>query len=76
MKYNEMVKFLNDNGICAIQPVIAIEVYAQLEKDIADEEFEDVCHKIYETYLDCINNIDMWDMVNEELIARGYKDNS
>lgn len=75
MKYNEMIKFLNNNGICAIQPVIASEVSAQLEKDIADEEFEVVCNKIYETYLNCIDNVDMWDMVNEELIARGYKDN-
>ena len=39
MKYREMVKFLNDNGIYAIQPIIANEVGAQLEKDISDEEF-------------------------------------
>lgn len=74
MKYSEMVKFLNDNGINAIQPIIANEVSAQLEKDITDEEFENICHKIYGIYLDCIEEPDMWDLVNEELTARGYKE--
>lgn len=73
MKYNEMVKFLNDNGINAIQPIIASEVSAQLEKDITDEEFENVCHKIYGTYLDCDEEPDMWYLVDEELTNRGYK---
>lgn len=73
MKYSEMTKFLNDNGICAIQPIIANEVNAQLEKDIPAEEFENVCHKIYETYLDCIEEPDMWYLVDEELTDRGYK---
>lgn len=73
MKYSEMVKFLNANGINAIQPMIASEVSAQLEKDITDEEFESVCHKVYGTYLDCVDEPDMWDLVSEELTARGYK---
>ena len=73
MKYSEMVKFLNDNGIDAIQPIIASEVDAQLEKDIGDEEFEIVCYKIYGAYLDCDEEPDMWYLVDEELTERGYK---
>lgn len=74
MKYSEMVKFLNDNGIDAIQPIIASEVNAQLETSINDEEFEAVCNKIYGAYLDCDEEPDMWDLVDEELSKRGYKD--
>ena len=73
MKYSEMARFLNNHGINAIQPIIASEVNAQLEKDISDEEFENVCHKVYGTYLDCIEEPDIWYLVDEELIARGYK---
>ena len=73
MKYSEMVKFLNANGINAIQPIIASEVSAQLEKDIDDDEFENVCHTVYGTYLDCIEEPDMWYLVDEELTTRGYK---
>ena len=74
MKYSEMVKFLNNNGIYAIQPIIASEVDAQLEEDITDEEFENVCGVIYEIYLDCAEEPNMWDLVHEELLARGYKE--
>jgi hypothetical protein len=73
MKYSEMVKFLNNNGIDAIQPIIASEVNAQLEKNITDDEFENVCHKIYGAYLDCDEEPDMWYLVDEELTERGYK---
>lgn len=76
MKYSEMVKFLNDNNIKVMQPVIANEVNAQLEKDIAEEEFESVCEKIYDTYLDCIEEPDIWYLVDEELTKRGYKGDS
>ena len=30
MKYSEMIKFMNDNGIYVMQPVVANEVSAQL----------------------------------------------
>lgn len=76
MKYSEMVKFLNENGIDAIQPIIASEVGAQLERDITDEEFESVCDEIYGLYLDCDEEPDMWCLVDEELTARGYKNNN
>ena len=73
MKYREMVKFLNDNDIKVVQPVIANEVNAQLEKDITDEEFENVCDKIYDIYLDCIEP-DIWYLVDGILTEKGYKD--
>lgn len=73
MKYSEMIKFLNDNDIKVMQPVIANEVKAQLEKDISEEEFESVCEKIYDIYLDCIEEPDIWYLVDEELTERGYK---
>ena len=74
MKYREMVKFLNDNNIMVMQPVIANEVDAQLETDITDEEFENICEVIYEDYLDCIEEPDIWYLVNDELTKRGYKE--
>ena len=74
MKYSEMVKFLNDNGIYVMQPVIASEVNSQLEYDIPEEEFEDICARVYELYLSCYEEPDIWELVDEELTARGYKE--
>lgn len=74
MKYGEMTKFLNDNGIYVMQPVIANEVSAQLEVDISEDEFEEICGKVYEIYLDCIEEPDVWYLVDEELTKRGYKE--
>jgi hypothetical protein len=74
MKYREMVKFLNDNGIYVIQPVIANTLDAQLEHDIPDEEFEEICKTVEDTYLDCLDEPDIWQLVDEELIKRGYKE--
>ena len=74
MKYGEMVKFMNDNGILVMQPVIANELDAQLETGIADEEFENICETVYEQYLDSIEEPDIWWLVNDELIKRGYKE--
>lgn len=75
MKYSEMIKFLNDNNIKVMQPVIANEVNAQIETDITEKEFEEVCAKIYDTYLDCVADpdLDIWYLVDEELTNRGYK---
>ena len=73
MKYSEMERFLNDNGIKVMQPVIASEVDAQLETDIPEEEFEEICEYIYDIYLGCFDEPDIWQLVDEELTARGYK---
>ena len=74
MKYIEMIKFLNKHGIMVMQPVIASEVRSQLSKDISEDEFENICTKIYEEYLDSIEEPDIWYLVDEELTKRGYKE--
>lgn len=74
MKYSEMVKFLNDNRILVMQPVIAIELEAQLETEITDDEYENICETVYEQYLDSIEEPDIWWLVNDELVKRGYRE--
>ena len=76
MKYSEMTKFLNDNGILVMQPVVANMVDAQLDYGISEDEFEDVCNAVFNAYLDNIDNpdLDIWYLVDEELIARGLKE--
>lgn len=73
MKYSEMTKFLNDNGILVMQPVIASEVSAQLMVDIPEDEFEEICAKVFDMYLGSIDEPDMWYLVDEILTERGYK---
>lgn len=73
MKYKEMTKFLNDNNVFVMQPVIASEVSSQLEVNISDEDFEEVCEEIYNTYLYSDREPDVWELVNNELIRREYK---
>ena len=75
MKYREMTKFLNDNGIYAMQPVIANELEAQLQTDITDEEFEEICEHVMCAYLSCFEEPDIWELVNYELTQRGYNNN-
>lgn len=74
MKYSEMVKFLNDNGIYVMQPVIASEVNSQLEHSVPEEEFEDICKSVEDLYLSCYDEPDIWELVDEELKKRGYKE--
>lgn len=74
MKYKEMTKFLNDNGILVMQPVIASELDAQLETEITDDEYENICTTVYEQYLDSIEEPDIWWLVNDELVKRGHKE--
>ena len=74
MKYSEMVKFLNDNGILVMQPVIASTLDSQLEHDIPEEEFEDICKSVEDAYLCAYEEPDIWELVDEELTARGYKE--
>ena len=72
MKYSEMEKFLNDNGILIIQPVIANEVDCQLPHEISDEEFEEICKSVEDAYVSSFEECDIWELVNQELIMRGY----
>lgn len=74
MKYGEMTRFLNDNGILVMQPVIASELDAQLETEITDDEYENICTTVYEQYLDSIEEPDIWWLVNDELVKRGHKE--
>ena len=76
MKYSEMVTFLYENNIRVMQPVIATEVNSQLVVDISEDEFEEICEEIYNTYLNCVADpdIDIWYLVDEELSNRGYKE--
>ena len=74
MKYKEMVKFLNDNNILVMQPVIASEVSNQLEVEVSDEEFEEICAEVYDTYCYCEREPDIWYLVNDELVKREYKE--
>ena len=73
MKYSEMVKFLRENDMYAIQPVIANEVNSQLEVEIPEEEFESVCKTVFDIYMDCVDEPDISYLVNNELVNRGYK---
>lgn len=74
MKYCEMVKFLNDNGILVMQPVIASTLDAQLEHDVPEDEYEDICRAVEDAYLSAYEEPDIWYLVDEELIKRGYKE--
>ena len=74
MKYSEMIKFLNDNGIFVMQPVIASEVNSQLETDIPEDEFEALCAEVFDAYLSSSNEPDIWYLVDEVLVERGHKE--
>ena len=76
MRYCEMVKFLNDNGIMVVQPMIASELDGQLVHDISEWEFEDICEKVKDAYLEicCDTEPNIWQLVNDELVKRGYKE--
>lgn len=73
MKYKDILKFLKDNEIHAIKPKIADQVDHQLEVEISDEEFEEICNKIYNLYMDYVEEPDVWELVNDELVSRGHK---
>lgn len=78
MPYNKMVQFMNDNGIAVMQAVIANEVDNQwpLGHILTDEEFEEICQEVYNNYLENAfePDIDIWYLVDEVLVKRGYKE--
>lgn len=76
MKYSEMTKFLNDNGILVMQPVVANMVDAQLDHGVDEAEFEEICDTVFNAYIDNVDNpdLDIWYLVDEELVNRGLKE--
>lgn len=79
MKYSEMVKFLNDNGILLLQPVIAdtVDTLLPIGCDISEEEYEEICDCIFDGYLDKADDAtldDIWDLAEEELMKRNIKE--
>lgn len=79
MKYRDMVKFLNDNDIMLLQPIVAdtVDVLLPLGVNVSDDEFEEICGKIFNDYLDSIDEPDLsriWDLTESELERRGYYD--
>lgn len=76
MKYKDMIKFMNDNGILLMQAIIADGVDSQLplECDISEEKYEGICETIYQTFLEnLLDPVDFWDLIDEELKKQGLK---
>ena len=79
MKYGEMVKFLNDNGILLLQPLIAdtVDVLLPIGSNVSDDEYEEICEKIFDNYLDdpdLDKGLDIiWSLTEDELARRGYR---
>jgi hypothetical protein len=79
IKYSEMIKFLNDNGILLLQPVIAdtVDVLLPLGCDMTEEEYEEICDCVFDGYLDKADDAtldDIWDLAEEELVKRNIKE--
>ena len=73
-RYGEMTKFLNDNGIMVKQVEIANEVSAQLEHGVEEVVFEQICDKIFNTYIErAEEDPHIRCLVEEELVSRGLK---
>ena len=77
MKYGEMIKFMNDNGILLMQPIIAdtVDTLLPIGCNISEEEYEEICEAIFDEYLNNVDNpdLDVWYLVDEELTKRGYR---
>ena len=77
MKYGEMIKFMNDNGILLMQPIIAdtVDTLLPIGCNISEEEYEEICEAIFDEYLNNADNpdLDVWYLVDEELTKRGYR---
>ena len=73
-RYSEMTKFLNENGILVVQPVIANEVDGQLRESIDEDAFEEICSKVYNDFLEKWDEApQIYDLVDAELKERGLK---
>ena len=73
MKYNEMIKFLNNNGILLMQPIIAnaVDSMIPIDYNMSEEEYENICEKIFNDYLDSSDEPDIWELIRDEFLRRG-----
>jgi hypothetical protein len=78
MKYSKMIKFLNDNGILLMQPVIAdtVDTLLPIGCNMSEEEFEEICDCVFNAYLDNADDpdVDIWYLADKELTERGYRE--
>lgn len=80
MKYSEMIKFMNDNGILLLQPIVAdtVDSLLPIGCDMSEEEYEEICGKVFDTYRENMDDNstldDIWYIAEEELVKRGYKE--
>lgn len=78
IKYGEMIKFINDNGILLMQPVIAdtVDTLLPIGWKGSDEEYERLCEKCFDAYLAYGDERDHWDIVKEVLEEEFNKEES
>lgn len=74
MKYGEILEFLKNKNIRAIQFIIAEEVNNQLAINVDENEFEIICKKVYEEYLYYVGSPDLCEIVDEILTLRNHKE--
>lgn len=73
MKYNEMIKFLNNNGILLMQPIIAdaVDSMIPIGYNMSEEEYENICEKIFNDYINSLDEPDIWELIRDEFLRRG-----
>lgn len=73
MKYNEMIKFLNNNGILLMQPIIAdaVDSMIPIDYNMSEEEYENICEKIFNDYINSSDEPDIWELIRDEFLRRG-----
>lgn len=72
MKYCDMTKFLNNNGILLMQPLVAdcVDTLLPIGWDGSGVDYEKLCEKCFNTYLEAVAtnpDIDVWDVVKNVL---------
>ena len=79
MKYSEMIKFMNDNGILLMQPLVAdaVDTLIPINCNISEDEYENICDCIFNECLGavCDGEEDIWEVTKREMIKRGYIEN-
>ena len=77
MKYRDMIKFMNNNGILLMQPLVAdaVDTLLPIGCNMSDDEYEDICDCIFTECLGvvCDGTDDIWEVTKRELTKRGYR---